>query len=152
MTEAKRKRVLLGLFIAAVIFGLLTKPWERKKPNVPADSSRTEERTTVEVASAPAATMDIRTQSPTIQFATTWPRDPFGPHETSEPEPAAIEDDRGTQLRLQGIMRVKEQRACVIGGRTYRSGETVEGWKIVRIESDAVVLADRSGQIRLELP
>lgn len=53
--------------------------------------------------------------------------------------------------QLQGI-RPGAQPTALLNGRLVRPGQTVNGWRVLRIEPEAVVLRDAQGQRhRLEL-
>jgi len=142
---------VFGLFIVAVIFGLLMKPWERRRPSRLVESAA-QPQAEESRESAPATATDERA---TIRFAVAWPADPFGRRDAvapeTETEPGIVERIDEPIPRLQGIMNVDGRRVCVIDRRTLTAGETIDGWRIETVGENEVVLTRGGRRLRLDL-
>lgn len=153
MTESRRKQLVFGLFLVAVIFGLFMKPWERRRPDRPVES--TVQPQAEESRESVAAIMAETDERAKIRFASAWPENPFGRRDAVAPEsdqaPTIVEKDDGPVPRLQGIMNVDGRKVCVIDRRTLTVGETIDGWRIATIGENEVVLTRSGRRLRLSL-
>ena len=135
MTAQKRQKLMFAILIVSVLFGLVMKPWERRKPAVVVQQNGP-----VEIAVATAQEASALTE---VVYVSEWPaRDPFKqPDEKSTmvATMAVAEVSLGTpSFALQGIMTVDGQLACVIDGMTRVVGAQVSGWRVEKIEAQGV--------------
>jgi len=151
--EQKRKRTVFGLLVAAIIFGLIMRPWEsRRKRGSDATSNETDQIATpmVEGSTAPPG---ADTCQQTLVFAASWPHDPFLQVEVKGAPSGQVEpSDIPSRWKLQGIMSMSGEQTCVINGQMCTVGVTIDGWKISHIGSSEVHLQRASRSVRLVLP
>lgn len=81
-------------------------------------------------------------------------RDPFGLEEESAGDaPAAPVRQSAPAPRfvLTAVVRFPSGPRAVVSGRVVREGDTIEGWRVTRIEERSALLQGPSGTMRLEL-
>ncbi|MBH0057667.1 agglutinin biogenesis protein MshK [Pseudoalteromonas sp. SWXJZ94C] len=80
--------------------------------------------------------------------ATAQLRDPTQPYiQVSNGMPVA----QNTELKLQSIIKKNTVFKAIISGQLYQKGDTVNNFRVLRINSKQVVLANDDKQIKLEL-
>ena len=137
MTDQKRKRIIYGVFVTAVIWGLYMEPW--KHPAKPGPSPELAEPATMTIAAATSA--PVADNAPVIRQTDRWTVNPFRPAVSGRKPAAPAEVIEETPApTLQGIMTVRGSRTCVLDGRVYKVGDSVGGWRIAEIGDGEVVL------------
>jgi len=147
MKESTRKRMIFGLLAAAIIFGLVMKPWQSSRQRHGGESENQQAHA---ATAAKAASIAAETGRPA--FATAWPRDPFATPD-DEGAPAVPEVPRTAALPgewvLQGIITVAGERACVLNGQAFLPGDMVQGWRVEFVGHNEVHLVRASEKKRL---
>ncbi|NNC63510.1 MAG: hypothetical protein HKN84_01885 [Gammaproteobacteria bacterium] len=75
--------------------------------------------------------------------------DPMRPYVPASP--AAAGQRTARPLTLTGVLIAATRRIAVINGALYREGDTINGARIMRIESDSVQLRRGSEDVALQL-
>lgn len=135
MTAQKRQRLMFVILIASIAFGLVMKPWERRKPAVVVPEP--------EVPAVEVATVAVTQPVVAIDYVAEWPsRNPFRqPNARVSMQTAGVIEDisfGAPTFALQGIMSVGGEMACVIDGATRSVGGVFAGWRIEKIEAQGV--------------
>ncbi|RMH07820.1 MAG: hypothetical protein D6704_04235 [Nitrospirae bacterium] len=89
-----------------------------------------------------------------LSWPRSLPRDPFLPHGTGFPrdfvqgagQQGANDSDQEPTLRLQGIMMREKAPIAVINRTIVREGDRVDGYQVVRILSNAVLVQGPEGE------
>jgi hypothetical protein len=137
MKEAKRKRVMYGVFIFAMLWGLYMQPWKRGQRNAPAPtpSESSEVASVAATVSGPAANLTV------VDPGSEWPISPFRPSGLREPdEPEERPSGFPQEPVLQGTMTVRGVEVCVFDGQVCKTGDRRGLWKITGIEKGEVTL------------
>lgn len=150
MTVQKRQRLMFAMLIGSVLFALVMKPWERRRPAIAIQQPDVSEvEAPVAVASAVLAD---------IEFTSEWPaRDPFKqPEEKQQPvmNASVVEEVSfgAPTFALQGIMTIGGEMVCVIDGATCGVGSNASGWRVERIEAQGVWVSQGGERHYVPLP
>lgn len=150
MTEPGRKKLMYGVLVAAVIFGVYNFAQPRKKLASPADSFSAQASTTSPVA-APEKSINVAEKQ-----AEPWGRDPF--RSGSTPAPAVTRPRVKVMSNpsvpqpvwhLTGIMFNKRQPMAFINGRMVGIGDEIDQAKVSRIEQSKVTIIYNGSPIDL---
>lgn len=147
MIERKRKKVVFGVFILIVLFGLYMKPWEARQRRIPQPSLAQSTGETILPAHQTAQASAVGEDAAQIKFATRWPDDPFRQVAVGKTRQSIVQasEASGGSWVLQGVMTINGERVCVIDGWTYVVGTTIDNWKIIHVGQSEVGLA-RGGE------
>ena len=158
MNKQTRQRIVYGVFVAAVVLGLYMRPWQRPGQDATVTANQSIASTATAAASgaeSQIASAAVATATPVV-FAAEWPADPFrgsdDHHAAATPAADANIQPSKPAWALQGIMTVDGERVCVINGQTEKIGATIGGWRVDRIDNDAVWMARGSEKMQLNLP
>ncbi len=150
MTVQKRQRLMFVILIGSVLFALVMKPWERRRPAIAIQQPDVSEAVTpVTVASLALAD---------IEYTSEWPaRDPFKhPEEKQQPvmNASVMEEVSfgAPSFALQGIMTVGGEMVCVIDGTTHAVGSSASGWRVEKIEAQGVWVSQGGERHYVPLP
>ena len=80
-----------------------------------------------------------------------WREEPFLSVFT-HPTALRVPKERQPSLRLSGILQEETSSTCVINGRALKAGEWVDGYQVILIVRDAVLLEGKGEEILLHLP
>ncbi|MBI3873202.1 MAG: hypothetical protein HY304_09025 [candidate division Zixibacteria bacterium] len=154
MTEQKRQRIFIGIFIAALAFGLYMKPWERRQPGMNATADVAGGLSPVLAAAGTAANSSTSAATP-VAFASEWPSSPFEKPDrhvaTGSTAIVTAAAPEASRWQLQGIMTVGGVRVCVVNGQTLKVGGAIDGWRLDRITDNAVWLLRGAETTRLSM-
>ncbi len=155
MTQQKRQKVFYVILAGAIVFGLLMKPWESSRRH---DADEIQQQTQPVSATPPAVTAKTAATSGALSasgaYVDEWPRNPFAEDKIISPvnAPAAIaQDDGDDNLLFQGVITVGDEQACVVNNQTYRQGWIVNGWSIIHIQPEEILLVRDSDSLVLTL-
>jgi len=107
--------------------------------------------------SAPGAAPVIPDLPPLANFPTVFQRPLFTPSRRPSTEEQSPVADRNlaARYRLLGLLSIGETRRALIAEGDRRveiaEGATLDGWKVLRIEQDRVLLASPNGRTELKL-
>ncbi len=79
-----------------------------------------------------------RTRIPPIR----WGRDPFQP---------LVSHPTHVHLKLSAVIYNKEKPSAIIGGEVLYIGERIDGFNVIDIGENYVILRGAGGQVRLEI-
>lgn len=71
---------------------------------------------------------------------------PLPPEKTIETGKAEKQD---TKLNLQGIIKVSNEYTALINGRIHKTGDKINSYKIISIDSDNVLLSKNGSRVEL---
>ena len=156
MNEKTRKRLVFGILVAAILFGLVMKPWDPPRKRIRNQTSDTAP-TQATPAGSPIATATPKTENmQQYTYATAWPVDPFTPVaikiKASHQTVSIPDEPKQPGLTLQGIITENNKRVCVVNGIIYAPGSRIKNWKVKQIGPREVLLVWASDTLRLELP
>jgi hypothetical protein len=125
MTEKKRKKIVYGLFIIAVIWGIFNFPFGRSQnENVSSEDKPYPEEGEIQKAlassNAPMISLDLSDE---------WGDDPFA-QKTARPQPSAKES---INLSLSAISKSGDDFWALINGKALTKGDNINGWKLIEI-------------------
>ena len=152
MNEKTRKRAVYAIFVLAVLFGLYMKPWDRP--------SREESAATItgnpngEAAAATTHEVDSAQIIGAAVFATNWPSDPFAHRGQGAAAPVisvASDEPLMPLFKLQGMMQLDGQNACVINGEILKAGDRISGWTVESVNANEAILRLGSERQRLRI-
>ena len=157
MNEANRMKVMYGILVAAIIFGVwnFTHPSKRPgpgpTPNATTTCSALVDSTAVQVAHVSA--LDL-----TAKQNQSWGRDPFTANSNITARPA-VERPRTTTtgapaavipgFRLSGIIYNKKQPMAVINGQMVGVGDEVDQARVKYIDQSKVTIIYNGSAIDL---
>jgi hypothetical protein len=157
MNEATRQKVMYGILIAAVIFGIwnFTHPSKRKGPGPTPETttgSALVDSTAVQVAQVSALDLTARQNQ-------AWGRDPFTANSNITARPA-VERPRPTAkptspaavvpgFRLSGIIYNKKQPMAVINGQMVGVGDEIDQARVKYIDRSKVTIIYNGSAIDL---
>jgi hypothetical protein len=149
VTAQKRQRLMFVILIGSVLFALVMKPWERRRPVIAVPQPDTPVADTVFAVAPPVLA--------TVEYAAEWPsRDPFAFAEDRRAYTAATVTEDATfgppTFALQGIMTVGGELACVVDGSTRTVGESFSGWRVEKIEAQGVWVSQGGERHYVPLP
>jgi len=147
MTDRKRKTIVFGLCALALIWAFVTIAGQKhKKSSVQQVQSQV---STVE-AGVPRTPADARKlDSLTAAYETKpWGKDPFY-HHVKKDLPADVKETR--ELRLLGILYRQVNSQALINKRVVTVGDKLEGFEVVEITRNSVILNDGQKTITLRL-
>jgi hypothetical protein len=146
MTEKKRKRLMYGILVAAIIWGIWNNPFADRKKSSTASQPEVTSSVQSMADSIVQAQLQHKTRESNKPAMTDfpdlgWHRDPFAGH--PEPRITKKPDDKQPMrqpFKLSGISSVGEQRMAIINGKLAGPQAVVEGWTVARIDPEAVLL------------
>ncbi len=149
MTAQKRQRLMFGVLIGSVLFALVMKPWERRRPVIAVAQPDAPVSDTVVAVAPPVLAA--------VEYTAEWPsRDPFAPADDRRSyTPTSVADGASfgpPALSLQGILTVGGELACVIDGSTRTVGENISGWRVEKIEAQGVWVSQGGERHYVPLP
>jgi hypothetical protein len=144
MNEQTRKKVMYGILIAAIIFGV----WNFTHPT---KSRHTRSNEVVAAVAAPATTDSMSTGAIDVSSreAMPWGRDPFtnSNASVSAPRPATSRPKQTAPpaviipgFRLSGIVYNAKQSVAVINGQMVGEGDEVDNARVQRIDQNKVTI------------
>lgn len=148
--NAKKIPLLMVLLIAAI--GAVVFSWRQSRPSTPATAQPLApgSSSAALIESADAALTAVQTQlvSRAEQLGSAaWPEKIVLPAEAPEPVEASEEAPPQHALpRLSGVAKNGDQIVAFLNGRIVSVGESVEGYEVVEIANESVVLRDASGE------
>lgn len=71
---------------------------------------------------------------------------PMPPEKAAEEAKAEKQD---TELNLQGIIKVSNDYTALINGRIHKTGDKINSYKIISIDSDNVLLSKNGNRVEL---
>ncbi len=141
MEPRTRKLIIYSLFVAAAAYGLLNLRGRPDKPISGPATGPSESRPSQVIQSSKL--IDIEKYS-----AMTWGRDPFVRDHVEIVDSAKAAAPTWT---LGGILYDDLSPAAIINGRVMRTGESIEGAKILKIDRNKVTLENSGGRFSLNL-
>ncbi|MCK4858606.1 MAG: hypothetical protein KAT58_11600 [candidate division Zixibacteria bacterium] len=147
MTDKKRKTLVFGILVVAVIWGIWNNPFSSGKKES-ADAPR-------QVANHVAPVVKPAVVGPALaaSFANLedWRHDPFVRTERAAPRKTTAPAAAGPSFKLSVISRRGDNSMVIINGRVLRETDMIEGWKVVSIADNSVRLAKGSLTTKLTL-
>lgn len=141
MTEQRRKRVVYAIFAIAVIWGIFNFPHRKKVTEL--QIAPVTEATTAAALGAPAV---VAASTPTI--LTEWGRDPFARPKTGK---VNVQGTTAPTLSV-GAVSVSDGKAmAIINGKMVSKGDNIEGWRVISISDNGVVLESKGKKITLKI-
>ena len=140
---------MFGILIGSVLFALVMKPWERRRPVIAVPQADVPVVESV-AAAAPPVLADI-------EYSVEWlSRDPFAQvNDRRSVVTATVYEDVSfgpPTFALQGIMTVGGVLACVIDGSTRTVGASISGWRVEKIEARGVWVSQGGERHYVPLP
>jgi hypothetical protein len=144
MSEQRRKRILIALFVAAVIWGLYNQPWNRRQTTEVDSGDAT--RATVTEASPSAITSVAATTAQGVSRLE-WRIDPFRAVPGEETADALVPEETNHTFVpvLQGTMAFQGAMRCVLDGRVLQIGDSIGRWRVEHVGPGTVTLIDHDG-------
>lgn len=162
--EAKRRRqwiVLAALVLVAVVLGAVRMvqqiPSRATASNTPVAANESESAT--ELPSVPTAVdvtwprelkRDLFAWEAVFEVEQPQEEEPVAEAPVERPDPAAVRRDAEREVALQAII-FGEEPIAMINGEVTKVGQTVAGFRVVRIEARRIVLEKENIEISLEL-
>jgi len=141
----------IGLVIISIILGLKVFGIFSSAPEKPAYNEKTREMAS-KPAERPTAEMQL---SPPPDYQTVVEQDVFRPSRT-KPAPVQIEVKPLPKFNLYGILLIGEKKRAIIGAdqpvikpRSFKIGDNIEGFEVVDILKNRVIL--RRGEEKIEV-
>ncbi len=140
MTEKKRKRIVYAIFVIAVIWGLFNFPFGRSRPEYIYQED--EEYDQVE-----EALNSVHTQNVNVDLQGEWGGDPFArkisrSSQTSGP---------AHNFKLTAVSESNGEYWALINGKILSQGDSISGWKLIKITRDHAVLSANGNTITLNI-
>jgi len=142
MSETVRKRIMYGVLVLAVLWGVYNLDFGADNPDPsPAGASRTAVETKVQQTSPPSQQVDIARHE-----SAPWGADPFRVIKRTRKAPTVR-----PEWNLKGIIFNNERPMAIINNRTLMVGQTVEGATITSIDKHRVLLNYSGERITLKV-
>jgi len=139
VTEKHRKQIVYTIFILAVSWAVFNFPHRKKLTSVePPQSS--------EVPAAVTVTAGAAGSGPALEVPEQWGRDPFvrgGERASSGSR------DASPALRVAAVSVAAGKAMAIINGKLVGQGDMIQGWHVLNISSDVVVLEANGRKITL---
>ncbi len=150
MTERGRKKLMYGVLIAAVLFGIYNFAQPRKQTNLSAPSGSTQSAVAAPIP-APEKSINLAEKQ-----AESWGRDPFRSGSTPDPAAPRVHTNATASApaptpvwRLTGIMFNKRQPMAFINGRMVGVGDEIDQARVSKIEQSKVTIIYNGNPIDL---
>lgn len=123
MTEKKRKKIVYGIFILAIIWGIMNNPFGRKDSAYDASADNPEQATIASLATA-----GIGTQA-NLDLNDQWGNDPF----VQSSKTKSYANNNSPRFNLTAISESGGEYWALINGQILSQGETVRGWTVTKV-------------------
>lgn len=146
MTEKRRKTIVFGILILAVIWGVWNNPFasQRKSDRERSDSiALSDPDPTTLVAAAGVVDAD----APDVAG---WQGDPFSRKKRTNAPRRAVVAAR-TDFRVSAISWQGDECMAVINGKVVQKGDLIAGWTVAEIEELSVLLTRGSERLKLTI-
>ena len=153
MTEAKRKKLMYGILVVAVIWGAWNLSRPRPMPPV-ADTPQSPDMAVQSETASSQVKIDL-----TAKRAEAWGRDPFTGRATgskrveatSKSEVSRPTDTATRGWSLTGIIDNGTMPFAFINGKMVKVGDLVDQARVVKIEKQKVTLSVNGSQFSLQV-
>jgi len=142
LSESLRKRLVYGVLVAAVIWGVMNNPFAEQTPPPVANSTDALLSEPMDSTAEPAKVADVARTDSVLQ----WKHDPF-----IRARKARVGRAKGVGLALSAISITNEKSMAMINGKIVWSGEQIDGWAVVDIQEERVILKKGSKNKELKL-
>ncbi|MBD3218354.1 MAG: hypothetical protein GF310_08760 [candidate division Zixibacteria bacterium] len=143
MTEKKRKKIVYGIFVIAVIWGIFNFPFGRRQN----DNVSPEDRPYPEEGEIQKALVSGQGSISNPDFTADWGDDPFA-QKTAKPQPSS---KGSTNLSLSAISKSGDDFWALINGKALTKGDQINGWKLIEIAKTSARLSKDGKTIILNI-
>ncbi|PWB76452.1 hypothetical protein C3F09_00340 [candidate division GN15 bacterium] len=151
MTEARRKKILYVVLVAAVIFGIYNFSQPRKR-YVPGDMTQAEQSPAPTVAPAAPSRPPVNIDG--LRKAS-WGRDPFRRVSHPQPEhrntPVVSQPESAPGWKLSAIVFSSSMPLAIVNGKAVKVGDIVDRAKVVAIDQKKVTLLYNGANIEIRV-
>lgn len=148
MTAARRKYIIHGILVVAVIWGVYNNPFSSRE-------TATDVGCSIEPASAPLVesqqSASVSPDKAELEQCNDWGHDPF-PRKTSR----QVVHERVTvseklDFKLSAISESGSKVMAIINGKIVRKGGEIDDWIVAEIDNDRVVMNRGAERVELKL-
>jgi len=141
MTEKMRKKIIYGIFIVAIIWGIMNNPLNRKKRDYDAGSDNPEHTTITSLAST-----GIGTQA-NLDLDDQWGDDPF----VQSYKTKSYASNDSPRLNLTAISESGGEYWALINGQILAQGDAFRGWTVTKVTQKKAYLKKDGKTISLTI-
>ena len=141
MTEQSRKRIVYTIFLVAVIWGIFNFPHRKRVAEL--QTTPVTETTTAVALAIPTA---VSAATPTTPSE--WGRDPFARARIGK---ANVQGVTAPTLSVAAVSVTDGKAMAIVNGRMVGKGDAVEGWRVISITDNGVVLESKGKKITLKI-
>lgn len=142
MSEKKRKRLVYAIFVLAVIWVIFNIPSAKKHTQYAYDDDYADESDQL------AASLLVNDSvSTAISYAGEWGSDPFVWKETHKESKTS----KSYNFNLSAISKSNSEYWALVNGKILATGDEIDGWKIIKIAKNRVVLSKNGKTIELTI-
>lgn len=142
MSENTRKKMVYGVLVVAIIWGIINNPFAEQTPHQFANSTDSAQWLPEDSVAEPVEVAGVARSDSLLR----WKHDPF-----IRPQKAKIVQAESFGLALSAISIANGKSMAMINGKIVGSGEIIDGWAVVDIQEQSVFLKKGSRNKELKL-
>ncbi|MBU1318417.1 MAG: hypothetical protein KKG33_06650 [candidate division Zixibacteria bacterium] len=148
MTEKRRKYIVYGILVVAVIWGIWNNPFTAEKKNKPGMSEQAPPPSGPADMVATIAPADIGSVG--LTDTQDWKDDPFVRRKAPQRQGAQV-SEAPVQFKLSAISSSGGGTMAIIDGQIVKQGGAIDGWTVASIDGNSVLLKKGSENVKLNL-
>lgn len=146
MTEKRRKSIVYGILVVAIIWGIWNNPFAAKKKEM--DTPQPVPANSAQVANAGIAAPVVAGDDSIGGLS--WKDDPFVRDRAPRRHTDAV-SKKAVQYKLSAISTSGGGSMAIVNGQILKQGGTIDDWMVAGIDDNAVLLKKGSENLKLTL-